>query len=318
MIKGLGASFGYALGKVFVLEEENIIEKITIKNVKKEIEKFEKAIDSCKLDLKDLIDTTKLTIGLEESKIFEAHLMMLEDPEFIDKSKELISSKKVNSAWAVSSVSKSFIEIFESIDDSYLKERAIDIKDVTKRLVDKLLDRNNEIYNRLGVIIVANDLAPSDTAKMDINKILGFITRNGGVTSHSAIVARTKGIPAIVGLGDDIENIKNGDIIAFDGNSGQIFINPSEEIKNKFIRLNDEYLEKKEELKTFIGKKTISKDGKVVEIGCNIGSPKDLEYVLDNDGEGIGLYRSEFYLWIEKNSQMKRNNFYLIKQFLKK
>ncbi len=223
-------------------------------------------------------------------------MMILDDPEMCGQIEAKIKEAKINAEWAVKEVAEMFIEMFKSMDNEYMRERAADIKDVTGRVIRNLLGVKIIDLSNLEeeAIVVAEDLTPSDTAQMDKVKVLGFVTKIGGRTAHSAIMARTLGIPAVVGVGQEFESIKSGDNLVFDGKEGIVFVNPEEEVLNKFREKKKEFEELTEKLKTFIGKESKTKDGIKVELSANIGTPNDVDSILKNDGEGIGLYRTEF------------------------
>ncbi len=304
MLKGIAASPGVALGKVLIKKEETFeIKQETVLNATEEIDKFNAAISQCETELQKICQHTKENIGEEEALIFEAHIMILQDIELLKKVKEMIQTESTNAAYALSQVRDEFISIFEMMEDAYLKERAADIKDVTDRVIRILLGIQTEDLSHLDehVIIVAKDLTPSDTAQLDKEKVIGFITETGGSTSHSAIMARTLEIPAVVGVKGALENIKDDDFIAYDGDDGCIYVNPDESCINMLKKKQEEYNTFKESLKQLIGQNSISKDEIQVELAANIGTPDDLEGVLKNDAEGIGLYRSEF-LYMDRNN----------------
>ncbi len=296
-MKGIRTSPGIAIGRA-LLKEESIIDinDHLIQDPKKEIERLESALEKSIKEVMELYHRTSKEVGKEEAEIFNAHKMMLEDIEFIGKIKEKINGKKINAEWATKETADTFIATFESIEDEYLKERALDLKDVSNRLLRNLLGIEDIDLSNLKEesIIVAEDLTPSDTAQMDKGKVLGFVTELGGPTSHTSIIARSLEIPAIAGVKNVMENIKMGDFLIIDGNDGRIIVNPTEEEINIYKNKKKRIEEFKEKLQSIKGEKTISKDGVEVEIAGNIGGPKDVDNVLENDGEGIGLYRTEF------------------------
>lgn len=300
---GIGVSPGIAIGKVIIKEEDNLqIDKYAIDNVHIELGKLETAKIKSLEQIDRIYNRTLENMGQEEAQIFEAHKMMLNDPEYIEQIQEMIKNENVNVEWAVKQVSDTFISIFENMDDQYMKERAADIGDISKRLLKVLLGIEITDFSSLDeeIIIIAEDLTPSDTAQLDKNKVLGFITEIGGRTSHSAIMARTLELPAIVGVPGIRKALKNGDFLIFDGDTGEILINPDERTIEEYKTRKRDYEEFKNNLNDLIGSKTISKDGHTVELAANIGSPKDVDGVIKNDGEGVGLYRTEF-LYMDKD-----------------
>lgn len=301
-MKGIGASPGIAIGKVIVKKDPKIeLEEKKIKDVQAEIQKLKDNLIKSQNEIKIIYEKTKKNIGEEEAKVFAAHMMILEDPEMCGQIEAKIEEDQVNAEWAVKEVAEMFIEMFKSMDNEYMRERAADIKDVTGRVIRNLLGVKITDLSNLEeeAIVVAEDLTPSDTAQMDKVKVLGFVTKIGGRTAHSAIMARTLGIPAVVGVGQEFESIKSGDNLVFDGKEGIVFVNPEEEVLNKFREKKKEFEELTEKLKTFIGKESKTKDGIKVELSANIGTPNDVDSILKNDGEGIGLYRTEF-LYMDK------------------
>ncbi|MBU3146117.1 phosphoenolpyruvate--protein phosphotransferase [Clostridium sp. CF012] len=303
-MKGIGVSPGIVIGKVLLKEEKKIIiEKKDIKSCEEEIKRYKLAMENSKSEIQDIYNNVLKNIGEKEATIFEAHLMILEDPEMLEQIEKNIQDNKVNAEWALKEISEMFVAMFDAMDNEYMKERAADIKDVTSRLMKKLLNIEEVNFGQLAneVIIVAHDLTPSDTSQIDKKKVLGFITEIGGRTSHSAIMARTLEIPAIVAVKDITHNVKNGDFIVFDGEEGLIYVNPEEKIIKLYQEKKEEYNKAQKELDLLIGKESITTDGITVELSANIGTPKDLESVLNNDAEGIGLYRSEF-LYMDRTS----------------
>ena len=296
-MKGIAASPGIAIGKVLLKKEQKIvIEKTLVENIGDEINRLNNAKSICQSQLEKLYTHTLESIGESEAQIFQAHMMMLDDPEFFGQIEQNINDEGINAQYALKTVSDMFVKIFENMDDEYMRERAADVKDVTLRVTKILLGIEMTDFSNMDeeAIIVAEDLAPSDTVQMDRNKVLGFITEMGGKTSHSAIMARTLEIPAVVGLQGILTSVSNGDLIILDGDSGQVLINPSQDLIEKYKHKIQEIEKFKKTLSKFIGLPSISKDDIHVELSANIGTPKDVDGVLRSDGEGIGLYRSEF------------------------
>lgn len=302
-MKGLGTSPGIGIGKIFVYKEPDLkIEKNSIQDPNSEIVRLELALNKATGEIDKLYQITLSTIGEHEAEIFTAHRMMLEDPEFLSGVKEKIQGENVNSEWAVNEVANFYIAMFENIEDEYLKARAADLKDVSKRLLRALL--NVETPDLIAIneksIIVAEDLTPSDTAQMNKEMVVGIVTVLGGRTSHTSIMARTLEIPAIAGVKGATDLLVHGQSIIVDGDSGDIIINPSDEVLVEYENKKIELEEFKLKLNSMKGLETISKDGYKVELGGNIGTPKDIDKVLENDGEGVGLYRTEF-LYMDKD-----------------
>ena len=305
MYKGTGASPGIAMGKALILKEcELIIEKKSIEDVEVEVKKLQEAVSKSKLELTKVKEKALEELGAHEAQIFESHLLVLEDPELLDSSIAKIREEKVNADYALNEVKEMFVGIFESMDNEYMRERAADIKDVTNRVLRNILDIKVVDLAALEeeVILLANDLTPSDTATMNKKKVLGFLTNVGGRTSHTAIMARTLEVAAIVGLNDITEKVQDGDYIVFNGDSGEVIVNPDEETIQKYSKLKNNFEEYKESLKQLKGKSSITLDGRHVELAGNIGSPNDVEGLINNDAEGVGLYRTEFLYMNKEDS----------------
>ncbi|WP_373598475.1 phosphoenolpyruvate--protein phosphotransferase [Paraclostridium bifermentans] len=302
MYKGTGASPGIALGKALVIEHSELnIEKKNVENTEVEVEKLQSAVEKSKVELEQVKERAKIELGEHEAEIFEAHLLVLADPELIDQTISKIRDEKVNAEFALSEVKDMFVSIFESMDNEYMRERAADIKDVTNRVLRHILGIKVVDLSALTeeVILIAHDLTPSDTATMNKKMVLGFLTDIGGRTSHTAIMARTLEIAAVVGLNNATETIKDGDFIVFNGETGEVIVNPDENTINQYKELKAKFDEEKEALKQLIGKASFTLDDRHVELAGNIGSPNDLEGLLKNDAEGVGLYRTEF-LYMDK------------------
>ncbi len=305
IFNGTGASPGIALGKALVVEHsELVIEKKTIEDVEVEVAKLQEAVAISKEELIKVKEKALVELGEHEAQIFESHLLVLEDPELLDSSIAKIREEKVNAAFALNEIKEMFVAMFESMDNEYMRERAADIKDVTNRILRHIL--NVKVVDLAGlneeVVLIAHDLTPSDTATMNKKMVLGFLTDIGGRTSHTAIMARTLEIAAVVGLTTATTEIKDGDYIVFNGDTGEVIVNPDEETKAKYAKLKKEYEEYKESLKLLKGQATVTTDGRHVELAGNIGSPNDVEGLINNDAEGVGLYRTEF-LYMDKEDQ---------------
>lgn len=302
MYKGTGASPGIALGRALVIEHsELVIEKKTIENIDEEIQKLESAVKVSKEELTKVKEKALAELGEHEAEIFEAHLLVLEDPELIGSAISKIRDEKVNADYALNEIKEMFVVMFESMDNEYMRERAADIKDVTNRVLRHIL--GIKVVDLAGldeeVVLIAHDLTPSDTATMNKNMVLGFLTDIGGRTSHTAIMARTLEIAAVVGLNDITKKVKDGDYIVFNGDTGEVIVNPDEETKAKYASLKEEFEEYRKSLELLKGQASITTDGRHVELAGNIGSPNDVEGLIKNDAEGVGLYRTEF-LYMDK------------------
>lgn len=297
MMKGIGASPGIAIGKALVVEEnEIVIEKRAVIDVEAEVKKLNDAVEVSKEELTAVKEKVAKEVGEEESEIFGAHLLVLEDPEFIGEAENKIKNEAVNAEYALNEVKDMFVAIFEGMDNAYMKERAADVKDVTGRVLRHILGIKVIDLSSLKdeVVLVAHDLTPSDTATMDKSKVLGFLTDIGGRTSHTAIMSRTLEIAAIVGLSDATKTIKDNDMVIFDGDTGEVFVNPEQSLIDEYTEKKRLFEEEKKELELLKGKKSVTTDGKHVELAGNIGTPNDIEGLIKNDAEGVGLYRTEF------------------------
>ncbi|HFL2484727.1 TPA: phosphoenolpyruvate--protein phosphotransferase [Clostridioides difficile] len=302
--KGIGASPGVALGKALVVEHsELVIEKKSIDNVEAEIAKLEDAVAVSKEELVKVKEKASEELGAEEAEIFEAHLLVLEDPELIGSAIDKIKTESVNAEYALNEIKEMFVSMFESMDNEYMKERAADIKDVTNRILRHILGIKVVDLSALSeeVVLIVHDLTPSDTATMNKKMVLGFLTDIGGRTSHTAIMSRTLEIAAIVGLNDITSKVKDGDFVVFNGDTGEVIVNPDEETINKYTELKAKYEDERKALQLLKGKPSVTLDGKHVELAGNIGTPNDIEGLIKNDAEGVGLYRTEF-LYMDRDS----------------
>ncbi|KGN02659.1 phosphoenolpyruvate-protein phosphotransferase [Clostridium novyi A str. 4570] len=312
MKKGIPASKGYAIGKAFIKEVKdiNIVER-TIENLAEEEERLKKAINASKEQLKKIKENAEKELGHEKAAVFESHIMFLEDPEFTGTAITNINNNKVNAEKALNDVVEMYMGIFKSMEDEYMRERAADVKDVGRRILDNLLGNIDESQGSLDkdTIIVSYDLTPSDTAQLDRSKVIGFVTDIGGRTSHSAIMARTLEIPAVVGLNDITSSVKNGDNIIVDGIKGEVIINPDKSIIEEYTKRKEVFENEKAELKKLIDVKTVTKGGKHVEVCGNIGKAKDIDQVLENGGEGVGLFRTEFLYMDRQNMPTEEEQF---------
>ncbi|KOP71244.1 phosphoenolpyruvate-protein phosphotransferase [Bacillus sp. FJAT-21945] len=295
-IKGVAASNGIALANAYCLVEPDLsFEKFEITNIEAELDRLKSAISRTKLELEEIRDSAMLKFGEERAAIFSAHLLILEDPEIFSALEAKIN-EKVNAEFALDEIANMYAQLFESMENEYMKERAADIRDVSKRLLAHLLHIELPDYSRISseVIIVAEDLTPSITAQLDKQYVKGFVTDIGGKTSHSAILARAMEIPAIVGTKTATKIISHGSPIIIDGLDGKVVVHPTEEIHESYRLLKRKLVEENELLKKYIKLPSMSADGQSVEIAGNIGRPEDVDAVLENGGEGIGLFRTEF------------------------
>ncbi len=295
MLKGIATSSGIAIGKVYKLEQPKIVVNEGQTDSAVELPKFEEALQKTIADIEQIKERASATLKPEELAIFDAHLMMAQDPEFKD---QIIGMIKDGSSadHATKQVSDMMVGMFEAMDDAYFKERAADIKDVSFRLLCNILGLTIPDLTTIDeeVVIVAEEMTPSDTAQLNKKYALGFVTEIGGKTSHAAIMAVALGIPAVVGCTGVMANCKHGDTIILDASEGVVIVNPNEEELKEYTVKRDQFLAEKEALKVLLDQPSITKDGHQVELVANIGSPKDMENVVTNGAEGVGLYRTEF------------------------
>lgn len=316
-MKGIPASDGVAIGPVFIWEDKDpVVDKKPIHDTKKALEKLDQAVEDSKNQLKKIQEKARQSLGESEAQVFDAHLLLMEDPEWIGKIQTLIENEKVCSEYIVQKVTNEFVAVFEAMDNEYLKARASDLKDVSGRLIKNILGLATDLSDMGSepVIIVARDLTPSDTAQLDKEAVLGFITEQGNKTSHSAIIARTMGIPALVGargLLESLEAIESQNIkLAFDGNTGEIHINPEVDIIRKYNEKIEEEKKMANLNESVRGLKSCSRDGFEVELACNIAKPEEADLVVESDGEGVGLFRSEF-LFMDRDQPPSEDEQYL-------
>lgn len=302
-IKGIGASSGIALAKAYKLEMPDLtVTRDTVEDPAAEIAAFKQHIADVKVEIGKIKEAASKNLSEEEAAVFDAHIQILEDPEIATQVEAKISGEKLNAAAALEDVAGMFIMIFEGMDDPYFKERAADVRDVSTRLKAHLLGKKLPSPSLIDeeVVIIAEDLTPSDTAQLNKNLVKGFATNIGGRTSHSAILARSMEIPAVVATNCVVEKIKDGDFIVLDGDTGDVIVNPDEAVIEEFKAKKKAYDEYKAELKTLVSAETITTDGHKALLVANIGSPNDLEAVKNNGAEGVGLFRTEF-LYMEND-----------------
>jgi len=308
MLVGKGISEGIGLGKAVILEENRLkIEKQKIENISAEKQKIYDAVKEVESEIEKLIKNIDGT----EKEIMQAYLMILQDPSLIQETIKIIEQEKCNSAYAVENGLNQIIKTFEEMDDPYMAARSRDIEDMKKRILAKLLKIEEIDLSKLpeNTILVAKELSTSDSAKMNLKNISGIITEIGGVNSHMAIIARTNEIPAIVGIRHIFENIKENDFIALNGATGEIFLNPTQEKIEELTKNQENIKQEKQELEKYKNKKAITKDGHQVELLANIGGPQDIQIVIDNTAEGVGLLRSEFLYMDAKDFPSEEEQF---------
>lgn len=312
MKKGIAASKGYAIGNVVIKDDSEIsIVERAISDIASEQEKLEKALNTTREQLTKIKEKAEKELGKDKAAVFESHMMLLDDPEFTGAVKTNIEDNKVNAEKALSDVVEMYSGIFSSMEDEYMRERGADVKDVGHRILANLVGKNPDGLANLpeNTVVVAHDLTPSDTAQLDKNKVVAFLTNVGGRTSHSAIMSRTLEIPAIVGMKDITKAVKDGDKIIVDGIEGVAIVNPDEATLKEYMNKKEAYEKEKEELKKLIKVKTVTKAGKHVEVAGNIGKPNDVLKVIENGGDGVGLFRTEFLYMDRDNMPTEEEQF---------
>lgn len=304
MASGTGASAGIGIGKVVILKEEAlVIRRDTVADAAAEKERFKKAVEKSIEDTQALAADMAERIGEKEAEILNGHLMLLQDPMMTMEIEGKIDSEKLCSEAAIEDVCTMYADMFASMDDELMQQRAADMRDIKTRMQKVLLGVKSVDVSALpkGSVLVAEDLTPSVTAGINPENVTGIVTELGGRTSHSAILARALEIPAVVAAAGILSQAADGDEIILDGESGEIFVKPEESVKAEYEAKRASYLAEKEELKKYIGRETVTKDGVKIEVAANIGRPEDVDRVLSYDAEGIGLFRTEF-LFMDRTS----------------
>ena len=297
-LKGIAASDGVAVAKAYLLVQPDLsFSKVSVSDTDAEEKRLDEALAKSTQDLQFIRDKAAKTLGEAEAQVFDAHLMVLSDPELIGQIKQNITDNKVNAESALKEVTDMYISMFEAMDDNaYMQERAADIRDVTKRILAHLLQVTLPSPSMINeeVVVIAHDLTPSDTAQLDRQYVKAFVTDIGGRTSHSAIMARSLEIPAIVGTKEITAKVKADEIVAVNGITGDVIVKPTEEEKAEFLKAGEDFAAQKAEWEKLKLAKTVTADGKHFELAANIGTPKDLNGVNNNGAEAVGLYRTEF------------------------
>ncbi|WP_145449324.1 phosphoenolpyruvate--protein phosphotransferase [Staphylococcus hominis] len=297
LIKGIAASDGVAIAKAYLLVEPDLsFTNENITDTDAEIKKFRNALEASKIELTKIRNNAEKSLGADKAAIFDAHLLVLDDPELIQPIEDKIANEKVSAPEALNEVTTQFITIFESMDNEYMRERAADIRDVSKRVLAHLLgvELPNPSMIDESVVIIGNDLTPSDTAQLNKEFVQGFVTNIGGRTSHSAIMSRSLEIAAVVGTKSITHEVKQGDMVIVDGITGDVIIDPTEDELIAYQNKRERFFEDKKELQKLRDAETVTVDGEHAELAANIGTPDDLYGVMENGAEGIGLYRTEF------------------------
>ncbi len=316
-IQGKGVSTGIGMGPLyFYRRAKTEIPNYTVEDTNAEWLRFKGAQSIAMDQLGELAEKARVEAGDDAAFLFETHQMMAEDLDYEEAIQGMIEEGH-NAEFAVSETGNQFADMFASMDDAYMQGRAADVKDVSSRILSILCGVvQGGIDSPVPVLLASDDLAPSETIQLDKSKILGFITSFGSSSSHTAILARTMGIPAIVGLGDALDPIYEGREVVVDGGTGTVIIDPTEDVKTDFTKKREEQLQQRALLETLKGQPNITKDGKSVRIYCNIGSPEDVDAVLVNDGGGVGLFRSEFLYLNSKTYPTEEEQFEAYKAVL--
>lgn len=317
MLKGTGISDGIGLGKAIIFKSQKIkLEKNKIQDVTLEKEKFYKAIKEVEKEIEDLLEKISGT----EKEIMQAYLLILQDPNLIQKTIEIIEKEKWNAAYATEIGFNEVIKEFEKVDDPYISERSKDIEDMKKKIIAKIIGKEEINLSKLpsNTILVAKELSTSDIAKLDFKNIEGIITEVGGMNSHMAIMARTHEIPSSVGVNKITQNIKQNDVVAINGKTGEIFVNPSKKEYKNFEEIKEKIKKEKNELENYKNQDSITKDGHEVKVLANIGMPDDVKIVIQNTAEGVGLFRSEFLYMNSENFPTENEQFEAYKKVVLK
>ena len=304
---------GVAIGRIHVFSKgQQQVKRIKVQDTEAEKKRYREAVQTAITELQGLYDKALKEVGEANAAIFEMHQMMLEDEDFTESVENIIDSQSVNAEYAVASTGDNFAQMFASMDDEYMRGRAADVKDISERLVSVLNGASRQQMDAdEPVIVMAVDLAPSETVQMDKDKVLSFVTTQGSVNSHTAILAKTMSIPALIGVDMPLDAELEGKFAIVDGDNGTVYIDPSEDVLAQMQEKKEQAEEKKQLLQQLKGKETITKDGKKIKLYANIGNSKDLAMVLQNDAEGIGLFRSEF-LYLEKEDYPTENEQFMV------
>ena len=294
--KGKSVFGGIAIGKISVYKkDEQLVKRVKIEDADAEMKRYTAARNIAAAQLQKLYDKALKEVGEANAAIFEVHQMMLEDEDYNESVENIIHSQMVNAEYAVASTADNFAQMFEAMDDDYMRGRAADVRDISERVITVLAGgAGSGLDSDEPVIIAADDLAPSETVQLDKDKVLSFVTAHGSENSHTAILARTMGIPALIGTGIDLDETVDGKLGIVDGTNGVVYVDPDAELLEEMKKKQQEEQEKKRLLQTLKGKENITLDGQKVMLYANVGNIKDLGIALQNDAGGIGLFRSEF------------------------
>lgn len=319
-LKGSPASEGIGLGRAIVIREsDSEISNTQVTDINTELNRFLAAVERAKEEIKEIKETAQRNLGEKNAMIFDAHLLILEDPELLNMVKENIS-KGMNAESALDESAKFFETILSSLEDEYMRERANDIRDVTSRVI-KILSHKEEIDLKSipsCSIVVARELTPSQTAQMNKQNVRGFVTEKGGKTSHTAIIARTYEIPAVVGIGDITSLVRDGDFLIIDGNDGTVYVNPDESLIREYEKRLEEETRKKEELRKFLQIEARTQDSRRIKLVANIAHVDETDVALKNGAEGVGLFRTEFLFMDRTEPPSEEEQFEAYKTVLEK
>lgn len=297
MLKGTNVSSGIGIGNAVIVEEkELVIRREAVTDAAAEVERFKGALDTTLKKTEELAADLATRVGEKEAEIMQGHMMLLMDPMLTGEIETAITGESICAEYAIEQVCTTYADMFASMDDELMQQRATDMRDIKERMQRELLGLESVDIAALpaGTILVAKDLTPSMTAGIRPENVAGIVTELGGKTSHSAILARALEIPAVVAVPDLMSQVENGHVIVLDGSEGIVYVDPDQAVVDEFAAKREKFLKEKKELEQYIGKPTVTKDGVHIELVANIGKPEDLEKVLQYDGEGVGLFRTEF------------------------
>ena len=297
MFKGTSASAGIGIGKAVIVEEaELVITRNEVADAEAEIQRFKGALEKTIAATQKMADDLASRVGEKEAEIMQGHMMLLSDPMLTGEIENSVKNDKVNCEFAIENVCNMYADMFASMGDELMQQRATDMRDIKVRMQRTLMGLESVDVSLLpkGSILVAKDLTPSMTAGINPENVSGIVTELGGKTSHSAILARALEIPAVVAVNGLMDAVKDGDSVVLDGSTGEVFVNPEASVEKEYEEKRSQFLKDKKELEKYIGQPSVTKDGVQVEIVANIGKPEDVDKVLQYDGEGVGLFRTEF------------------------
>ena len=295
MFKGTSASAGIGIGKAVIVEEaELVITRNEVADAEGEIQRFRGALEKTIAATQKMADDLASRVGEKEAEIMQGHMMLLSDPMLTGEIESSIRNDKVNSEFAIENVCNMYADMFASMGDELMQQRATDMRDIKVRMQRTLMGLESVDVSLLpkGSILVAKDLTPSMTAGINPENVSGIVTELGGKTSHSAILARALEIPAVVAVNGLMDAVKDGDKVVLDGSTGEVFVDPEASVEKEYEEKRKQFLKDKKELEKYIGQPSVTKDGVQVEIVANIGKPEDVDKVLQYDGEGVGLFRT--------------------------